>query len=276
MPSDITGIELADRYDALLIDAYGVLVHADGAMPRAAEFLEALDETGTPWLVVTNDASRTPDTASRAYGERGVRVPADRIVTAGSLLEDWFEEHGLHGKRSVVLGPPDSCTYVRGAGGRIVDWHEEPHVVVLADEAGFDFLPAFDAVLSHIVRRSRSGETTALVVPNPDVVYPRGDGAFGVASGGVAHMMETALQALLGEEAPTFDRLGKPNPALFQRAVSLLGGGSCVMLGDQLETDIRGANRSGIASALVTSGVSGRGASMTSETTPTWIVRDLL
>ena len=52
-----------------------------------------------------------------------------------------------------------------------------------------------------------------------------------------------------------FTRLGKPGPALFAEAERRAGTRDLVMLGDQLETDILGANRYGIDSVLVGGGV---------------------
>jgi len=49
--------------------------------------------------------------------------------------------------------------------------------------------------------------------------------------------------------------LGKPNVAIFERAARLSGTRDMVMIGDSLATDIAGANRYGIASALVMSGL---------------------
>ena len=48
---------------------------------------------------------------------------------------------------------------------------------------------------------------------------------------------------------------GKPEAAIFEEAVSRFGGTKPLFLGDRLDTDILGANRAGIDSALVLTGV---------------------
>jgi ribonucleotide monophosphatase NagD (HAD superfamily) len=50
-------------------------------------------------------------------------------------------------------------------------------------------------------------------------------------------------------------RLSKPARRSSPKRCDCLSFDQVVMIGDQLETDIRGANAAGIASALVTSGV---------------------
>jgi HAD superfamily hydrolase (TIGR01450 family) len=267
---------LLERYSTFLIDAYGVLVTAGGCVPGAPEFLAELQRRGADYLVVTNDASRLPETSSRSYRERGIDVPPDRIITSGSLLEPYFRDNDLAGARCVVLGPPDSREYVRRAGGVPVepDAEGEAEVVVFADESGYPFLHFVDETLSLIVRRARRGKQTHLILPNPDRVYPRDDIRLGVAVGSVASMMVHALEAALGDDAPRLVSLGKPHPPIYETALERLGTRDVVMLGDQLETDIRGALSVGIDAALVLTGVLD-GATGDSDVVPTWVVDGL-
>ena len=51
--------------------------------------------------------------------------------------------------------------------------------------------------------------------------------------------------------------LASRTPAIFQEAFRRSGAMDMVMIGDQIETDIRGANDFGIASALISTGISG-------------------
>ena len=70
-------------------------------------------------------------------------------------------------------------------------------------------------------------------------------------------MFEAALQRRYPDRpAFAFARLGKPERYLYDEALHRCGTRNAVMIGDQLETDIRGANACGIDSALVTTGVS--------------------
>lgn len=95
----------------------------------------------------------------------------------------------------------------------------------------------------------------ALLVPNPDLIYPKGDEGYGVAAGSIANLIAEAVGAR-GHRAELV-RLGKPHAPIFAEALrrAACPSDQVVMIGDQLETDIRGANAAGIASALVTSGV---------------------
>lgn len=256
-PPSITADELVGRYEGFLLDAYGVLVTEAGPLPGAAQFVERLHALRKPFCVLTNDAAKLPSTTARRLQAMGIDVPAERVVTSGSLLVPHFHHHGLKGRTCAVLGPPDSVHYVLEAGGRIVPAHADFDVLVIGDESGFEFIETMDAALSSLYARVDRGATVHLVVPNPDLVYPAGIGAFGFAAGTLAAMFEGAL-ALRYPNRPDlrFVRLGKPHGPIFAEGLRRIGTRAVCMIGDTLETDIRGANRAGIDGILIGTGVS--------------------
>lgn len=249
--------ELAARYDALLFDAYGVLVHADGPLPGATQVIDELNNSGKRYCLVTNDASTLPESAAVRYRQFGLALDAERIVSSGLLLSGYFEQQKLHGARCAVLGPRDSCRYVERAGGTVVATNESFDVLVIGDESGFPFLETVDAALSSLFRRIDGGDPVHLLLPNPDLIFPTGNNGFGFAAGSIALMFEAALARRYPQRTDLrFSRLGKPEPHLYRQAMQVLGTRNAVMIGDQLETDIAGARAAGIDSVLIATGVS--------------------
>lgn len=249
--------QLIDRYDALLLDAYGVLVNRDGPLPGAAELIATLNRLDKPYFLLTNTAARLPEHAAERYRGFGLALEAGRILTAGMLLKPYFAAHGLAGRRCAVLGPEDSHRYVADAGGRLVAADGDFEVLLIGDQVGFPFLEAVDAVLSRLIDRFDRDRPVALILPNPDLIYPKATG-FGITSGMLALMFEAALrQRYPGHPGTRFVRLGKPEAGLFELAANRAGTRNLVMVGDQLDTDIQGAHDFGIDSALVPGGVAG-------------------
>ena len=149
-----TSIEvLLDRYPVLLLDASGVLIDAAGPLPGAVALIHRLNRLGTSYFVLTNDASRLPDSTAEYFNDFGLDIASERVITAGSLLRCWFAEKGLQGKRCMVLGPRDSERYAEDAGGALVRLGEPFEVLVIGDETGFAFLETIDTVLSLLCRR---------------------------------------------------------------------------------------------------------------------------
>lgn len=269
---EITLDELLERYDVLLLDAYGVLMETAGALPGAAGALAAVDRAGRAAVVLTNDASRLPETTSERYRRMGLEVPADRILTSGSIMARWFEEEGLVGATCAVLGPDDSFEYVQRAGGRPTPLSWDPDVIALCDEDGYDLLSTLDEVVSVLFRRIDAGDPPRLVLPNPDLVYPKGNREFGITAGGLAVLVEAALQQRYpGRDDLRFARLGKPHRPIFDEVLDGLGDLRAVMIGDQLGTDIRGARDVGLDTVLVGSGLTPwRDDLQLGEVVPTW------
>ncbi len=254
-PVSVTMRELLDRYDGVLIDAYGVLVDARTALPGAAELIGELARRDKPYAIVTNDASRAQATYRARFAGHGIDVAAERFVTSGSLLPGYFAAHGLAGARCCVLGTADSQAFVVAGGG--VPVALAPGMVidalVVCDDEGYEFLGGIELALSAVVRAIDAGRTPALVLPNPDLIYPKSGDELGLTAGSVALVIEAALAQRFPALAPRFDRLGKPAPHLFVHAGELLGiaRDRLVMIGDQVDTDVAGANAAGVPVALV-------------------------
>lgn len=275
---EITIDEVVYRYSVLLLDAYGVLVHTSGAIPGATELINELNSSKKQYYVLTNDASKLPTTAAERYQGYGLALEPERIISSGTLLKNYFATNNLIGARCVVLGPEDSVRYVELAGGRIVSCNDVFDVLVIGDETGFPFLETIDMILSSLFHKIDHKEYVHLILPNPDLIYPKADQNFGFASGSIALMFEAALNLRYPDLSNLrFVRLGKPHPPIFTEALKRSGSRDMIMIGDQLETDIRGANAFGIDSVLITSGVSASGMTfLTEDLRPTYRMRSLM
>lgn len=254
-PLPIAISELIDTFDGVLLDAYGVLVDARGALPGARALIDELNRRDRPFMVVTNDASRSADTYVQRFTGLGLAIPAERIATSGSLLPGYFRERGLGGARTCVLGTPDSVAFVVAGGGVPIEPAAgmELDALAVCDDAGTPFLHGIELATSAVIRAVEAGRRPALVVPNPDLVYPKGGRELGFTAGAMALLIETAIARRFPGAELRFDRLGKPEPHLFAEAARRLGlaRDRLVMIGDQLETDIAGARAAGVAAALV-------------------------
>ncbi|MCY4417940.1 MAG: HAD hydrolase-like protein [Chloroflexi bacterium] len=267
---------LIRTFKVILFDSDGVLARWPGAVPGAPEAIDRLNSLNKPYFVLTNDASALPETRATRYRELALDIDADRIITAGSLLSGHFSDLAIAGSRCVVLGTEDSADYVRAAGGEVVSFEDDFDVLVIGDQLGFPFLEATGTVLTNLFRKVDRGETPHLVLPNPDVIYPEGEG-FGFASGAVALMFEAAIALRYpARNDLVFSRLGKPHPAMFEEAFRRSGTRDAVMIGDTPGTDIRGANQVGIASVLMGTGVAIADPSKLPETDrPTYLMASL-
>jgi HAD superfamily hydrolase (TIGR01450 family) len=277
-PTTVTA--LIERYEVFFLDAYGVLVRSSGALPGAADFLARLRAAGRRHFILSNDASRSLERTLRRYEGFGLPFAPDQIITSGMLLRDHFASAKLVGAPTIVLGTTDAEEYVREAGGEVVAADEErAEVVVVADDDGFEFLETVNRVVTVLFRRLDRGQKTHLVLPNPDLLFPRGPDAYGVTSGAIALMLEGILRLRDPAGGLRFVPLGKPHAPLFAAGMARAGFENreqdrtrVVMVGDQLVTDIRGAVDFGIDSVFVKTGVGRLEESEAHGVMPTWVI----
>lgn len=275
-PEIVTIDTLLARFDTLLLDAYGVLIDQQGPLPGAVALIERLNREHRPYLILTNSASRLPQTMAEAFAAAGLDIPAERILSSGMLLPDHFAQHQLQDARCLVLGPSAARTYVERAGGKIIPLESDgdAEVIVIADQKGFALQQGLDRALSLILRRIDRGEAIELIVCNPDLIYPVAKEQYGVTAGALAAMLEAILLSRYPEKTVGFTRLGKPYAPIFKAALQR-SSGTAVMVGDQLSTDILGAKNLGLPAAQVMSGLA-REAPVHDEIVPDYIIRSLV
>lgn len=226
---------------AVLLDMDGVLFHGEQPLPGAVELLQALADT--PHLFLTNNPILSPEAVTAKFERIGLPVPEpSRILTSALATARWL--HGEHpGFRYFAVGAEGLHQALSGVGSaddRRADF------VVVGEGAGLDY----DNLTRGINLIPKHG--ARLVVTNPDhTVDASIDGQHQVLPGGGALVAPFAVAT--GREPVV---IGKPEPLLYRMALEALGvdAAATVMVGDRPDTDIAGATRLGIATALVRTG----------------------
>lgn len=246
---------LAANYSVIFFDAYGVLKNFEGVIDGVLPALAELKRDGKELFVVTNDSSRSPKKMSQLYvhEELGEIFPEDRVISSGMLARDFLRAK-VKAKTVAYLGKPDSAYYITSAGLTAIPLSEctartEIGALALLDDEGFDWQPDINRAINLLRHK-----TIPVVVANADKVYPVHRNDVAIAVGGIADLMESALDR-------RFVRFGKPDAYMFSysfaRASALTPGvrrKDILMVGDTLETDIRGGNTFGIDTVLTLSG----------------------
>lgn len=219
----------------------GVLVRGNTPVPGAGEFLARIESSGCRYLVLTNNSTYTPADLSHRLRSMGLEVPPDRIFTSAMATANFLDSQ-QPGGNAYVVGASGLTTALHSIGYVITDL--DPDYVVLGE--GRLEVEAITAAVRHI------SAGALFVVTNPDVAGPSEQGIV-PAAGSVAALIETATGI-----APY--TVGKPNPFMFRSALNHIDVHSedTVMVGDNLQTDIRGGMEAGLETVLVLSGVTSR------------------
>ncbi len=232
--------EVADRYDAFVLDAFGVLNVGNTPIPGAVARMAALRAMGKRLVVLTNAASYTRAAALVKYRKLGFDFRDNEVVSSRDVAAARLAPSGLWG---VVAAAGDSFADLPG---RMVDVIDTPDGFDTAD--GFLFLSSarWTAALQDRLMRALAHRMRPLVVANPDIVAPQ-EGGLSVEPGAFAHDLADQLGLV-----PQW--FGKPFGDGFADAMARLGGipaARVAMVGDTLHTDILGGRAAGMGTILV-------------------------
>lgn len=250
VPAAGTDSPLAKRFRTLLVDLDGVVYRGPEPVTHAQPSLAAFAaEKGRRVLFVTNNASRTPAEVCAHLSDLGFAdAGADQVVTsvqaAVAVLESWAGTGDLEpGSRVLVVGAAALGEAVLAAGWQVVgSADDEPAVVVqgFSRDLGWKILAEATYAIDAGAR---------WLATNTDATLPTERGR---APG------NGAMIAAVGHATGTSPEVaGKPERALFDTALRLTGADAddALVVGDRLDSDILGANRAGLPSLLVMTGV---------------------
>ena len=225
--------------EAFVFDMDGVLYRVDTPIPGAIQFLQLLQDEGTPFLLLTNNSTLTPEMYVSKLAKMGIAIEPEDILTSSLATADYLKSHVPAGTRVYVVGEEGILQAVRDAGCIVTD--EDPEYVVV----GFDRQVTYEklAVASLAIR---NGAT--YIATNSDVTLPSEKGLL-PGCGAILAAITTAT-----EVSPLV--IGKPQREMFDQAVACLGTtrSRTAMVGDRMETDIVGAENAGLLTILLLSG----------------------
>ena len=258
---------------ALIIDMDGVLWHGTQPIPGLTDFFQALRELEIRFILATNNASLTPEQYVTKLAKMGVTVAKNQILTSGIATALYLSEHvNAAETRVFVVGEDGAIQPLIERGFTLTGLYEvnnsnDPSkkgadVVVCGKDETLTWAKLATATLN-----IRAG--AKFIGTNADTTLP--------TEHGLTHGNGAILAALEVATGVTPVIIGKPEPIIYQQALTLLGvePDETVAIGDRLETDILGAVRTGIRSIMVLTGVSTEDDLKAENYQPTWIMPDI-
>jgi HAD superfamily hydrolase (TIGR01458 family) len=225
-----------------LLDLDGVLYVGDTAVPGAAGAVRWLREQGVPFRFLTNTTSRPRAAIVEKLHRIGVVASEDEVLTPAVAAVAWMTEHEVG--RPALFVPEATAAEFAVLGPLEADREEGAGAVVVGDLGhAWDF-----ATLNRAFR---------LLMADPEIpLVALGLTRFWRAEDGLRLDAGAYVRALEYAAAREAVVLGKPAAAFFDTAVAALGLGpdEVVMVGDDVRTDVEGAQRAGLAGVLVRTG----------------------
>lgn len=256
-----------DGVDVLLADLDGVVYAGAHAIPHAVESLNRAAESIRVGYI-TNNASRTDASVATHLTELGLTVAPEEVVTSPQAAVRLLADHVPAGSTILVVGG-DGLVNELVKGGYTVtrSADDEPAAVVqgFAPEVGWKHL----AEAAYALHPRDDGSELPWIATNTDWTIPQ---ARGVAPGNGT--LVSAVHTAVGRLATV---AGKPETPIFDEATARFSATKPLFIGDRLDTDIVGANRAGMESVLVLTGIDKAKHVLAADkfSRPTYILEDL-
>jgi HAD superfamily hydrolase (TIGR01458 family) len=250
---------------AYLLDLDGTLYEGGAAIPGAVSALSRLRQRGTPFRLVTNTTSRSRGMLVERLRGYGFEVRAEEIFTATLAGVELLRSAGHRTVAPFVpAGALEDMAGLTLAGGTSgAPAVAIPDAVVLGDLGERWTFALMQEAFEHLL----SG--AALVALSRDRYWRQGDRLTLDAGPFVA-----GLEFATGKTAQV---AGKPSPDFFTAAVASMGasGAPVAMVGDDLWSDVEGAQRAGLQGWLVRTGKFQEGVLRRTSVTPDRILASI-
>lgn len=247
-PSPLDGIgQVVDRYDAFLIDQFGVLHEGTRPYTGAVETLARLKAAGKKVLLLSNSGKRSASNEDRLVRLGFERKSWDHFLSSGEVAWGLLQEDLQEGVmlRCLLITRDDDGSAIEGLPLTVTGSGEDAEIILLSGSEGdrYDIEHYRDLLLPAAARNVRC------ICTNPDKIMltPAGP-RFG--AGRIAELYE--------DLGGTVTWIGKPFPHIYRAALERLGNPAptrVLCIGDSIEHDIAGGRQAGLDTALVATGI---------------------
>lgn len=233
-----------DQFETLLLDLDGVIYAGNDAIVDAVESIATLRESGIRVGYITNNSSRKPETIADQLRGFGLELDTEDVISSAQAGVELLATMIPAGSKVLVVGGEGLRFEVTAAGFALATLSDDKPAAVIqgfSPEVGWKDL----AEASYAIQGGAKWVAT-----NQDWTIPREKG-LAPGNGTLVSAVHTAVGQL-----PIV--AGKPERAIFETAMRKFETKSAIYVGDRLDTDVLGANKAGLGSALVMTGVTTR------------------
>ncbi|MCF2869841.1 TIGR01459 family HAD-type hydrolase [Octadecabacter sp. G9-8] len=236
--------DIADQFDAIVLDQWGVLHDGSAPYPLAIETLRALKTKGVRLAVLSNSGKRSAPNANRITAMGFDADLFETVMTSGEAL--WrdiaAQRLAYTSLYPITRAHGDAQGWAKGLDITLTDDLAQADAVLLMglpDGAGAD---DFAQILSDAKTRG-----LPMLCTNPDRASPRADGVVVLSPGALAHDYQDR-----GGDTRFY---GKPHQPVFTAIAETLQTDRLLMVGDSLEHDIAGGHGAGWSTLFIQGGL---------------------
>ena len=233
-----------NQFETVLFDLDGVIYEGENAIVDSVDSIASIRNSGIKVGYITNNSSRKPETIAQQLRGFGLELSEEEVISSAQAGVELLMTMIPAGSKVLVVGGEGLRSKVIEAGFELVSSSDDAPAAVIqgfAPEVGWKDL----AEASYSIQRGAKWVAT-----NQDWTIPREKG-LAPGNGTLVSAVHTAVGQLPAVA-------GKPERAIFETAMREFKAESAIYVGDRLDTDVVGANKAGLGSGLVMTGVTTR------------------
>lgn len=249
-------------FNGYIFDLDGTIWLTDQLIEDAQETVISLRERGSRVIFLTNNSDGTREMFAQILSEKGIPTTTEEVISTSYVMAHYLRKQSPH-CRCYVIGPDPLREELCRQGMILSDRPDEVEYVVLGIDRDFTYRKlqtAFEAI--------RAG--ARFVATNPDPYVP-------MAHGYMADIGALIAAIEVSTQHPLDVLIGKPNSPIVNMALDALDlpKRECLMVGDQLQTDVLAAKRVGLQVALLLRDPNVRAKLPASDTKPDFVIENL-
>ena len=242
MTVNLEGIGLSsivDQFDLFFIDIWGVVHNGIKLYPDAINVLERLNDKNKDYVLLTN-APRPNSTVINFLKKMGLaKLHCEKVYTSGEAALRFLNEKSKQSKFYHIGPPRDFDLFISFKENKVKNIDDSEFLLCtgLFDEYIED--------LNYYKNLLKNKKELEMICTNPDLIVDRGNKRE-YCAGTIAKIFE--------EEGGKVEYFGKPYPLVYRLSTKIKNK-KILCIGDNLNTDIKGANLQNFSSLFISSGI---------------------
>jgi len=229
---------IVNRYDLFFIDLWGVVHNGIELYENSINVLDNLAAAKKDFILLTN-APRPNETVINFLKKMGLKKYFENVFTSGEAAHKYLISH-LGKKNFFHIGPPRDFDLFKNI--------EKNNVLNIEDADYFLCTGLFEDQendLNYYKKLLSNHTSKKMICTNPDLIVDRGEERE-YCAGSVAKSFEEIKGEVI--------YFGKPHPPVYNLSTNIINK-KVLCIGDNLNTDIKGANIQNFDSLLITNGI---------------------
>ena len=230
---------IVDQFDLFFIDIWGVVHNGIKLYPDAINVLERLNDKNKDYVLLTN-APRPNSTVINFLKKMGLaKLHCEKVYTSGEAALRFLNEKSKQSKFFHIGPPRDFDLFFSFKENKVKNINDSEFLLCtgLFDEYIED--------LNYYKNLLKNKKELKMICTNPDLIVDRGNERE-YCAGTIAKIFE--------EEGGKVEYFGKPYPLVYKLCAKIKNK-KILCIGDNLNTDIKGANLQNFSSLFISSGI---------------------